>query len=178
MDGSWADQPGALIHTDAEDEAEDGNLASIPSRKPAPRAKGKAPAATRKPAAPAKKVPPTRTARGKRKAFEDEEDDEEEDEDVIMIEDDDEEEEDEESLFVKPAASRTTTRKPAARKPAAKAPARTASPKKTTARATKQSTLNFSQSSTPRGQPPASTTRGRKLLEPVRSINRQTRNLH
>jgi double-strand break repair protein MRE11 len=157
LDGEWADQPGALMHTDAEEEDED-----VAPKKPAPRARAGAAATSQKKAAAPKKAPPAKPARGRRKVFEEEED-EEEDEDVIMVDDDDDEEDD--ALFVKP--SRTTVRKPAA-----KAPARAKSPvKKAPARATKQSTLNFSQSqtSTRRSQQPsrAARTTAKKVQEPV-----------
>ncbi|KAF2189716.1 DNA repair exonuclease [Zopfia rhizophila CBS 207.26] len=159
MDGEWADQPGALIHTDAEDEDDEDDLASIPPKKPAARGRGKAAGTTRKTAAAPKKAPAAKGGRGKKKVVEEDEDDDE-DGDVIMIDEDDDEE-DEESLFVKP--SRTTVKKPAAR-----ASTRAKSPvKKTTTRGpTKQSTLNFSQTSTQRSQASARAPRGRKAQEP------------
>ncbi|KAF2746445.1 hypothetical protein M011DRAFT_404190 [Sporormia fimetaria CBS 119925] len=179
FDGSWADQPGALIHTDAEDEGGDGDLASIPPKKPA--AKGRAKAATqtqKKTAAPKKTVAPkkapAKATRGRRQIFEEEEDDEVDDDDVIMLDDDDdeeEEEENEETLFVKqPRAAPKRAPARAAAKPAAKAPARTKSPpKKPAARSTRQTTLDFSQSQAPtrRAQPAKTTARGRKVQEPV-----------
>jgi len=162
LDGEWADQPGALIHSEGEAEQdEDGEeLGSIPPKPPAARGRGKAAATTRKAAAAPKKAPARGGARAKKKAVEDDED---EDEDVVMIDDDDEEEE-EDDLFVKP--TRATAKKPAAKA----APKRAASPvKKTPARAAakKQSTLSFSQPATQGSQVNGSS---RKVQEPVRLI--------
>ncbi|KAF2255815.1 DNA repair exonuclease [Trematosphaeria pertusa] len=166
VDGPWEDQPGALIHTDAEDE-DDNDVASVPPKKGAARGRGKAAGTTRKSAAAAKKTPAAKGGRGKRRVVEEEEDDVDDDGDAIMITSSGDSEEDEEALFVKP--SRTTAKKPVARAPArAKSP-----PKKTpTSRArapasTKQSTLNFSQASTQRSQAPrAAATRAKKVQEP------------
>ncbi|KAF2276211.1 DNA repair exonuclease [Westerdykella ornata] len=159
MDGEWADQPGALIHTDAEDNNDDEDLAAIAPKKPAPRGKGKAATETQKKKAPApRKAAPARGVRGKKKVVEEDEDEDEEDEDVIMVDDDDEEEEEEEeTLFVKP--TKTTTRK---------APARTKSPPKRAAgrTAAKQTTLNFSQTSTRRSQAPARAAKSKRVQEP------------
>ncbi|KAF2018894.1 DNA repair exonuclease [Aaosphaeria arxii CBS 175.79] len=143
FDGEWADQPGALIHTDAEDDGQEA-LGNIAPKKPAARGRAKASGTTR--ATATKKAPAaTKTTRGKRRVFEEESDDDE-DPDIVMVDDNDEEEE-EEALFVKP--SRTTAKKPAAKSSKAPAPAR-----KPAARATKQSTLNFaSQPATQRSQP-------------------------
>jgi double-strand break repair protein MRE11 len=157
MDGHWADEPGALIHTDGEGEDEDENLASLPPKKPAARSRGKAAATTRKSAATTKKAPAPRGGRGKKKAVEEDEE-EDDDGDVIMLDDDDED--DDEDLFVKPTRS-------TAKKSAPRVSTRVKSPpaKTTTARApAKQSTLNFSQPSTQRGRTTA--TKGRKIHEP------------
>ena len=165
MDGDWADQPGALIHTDNEAEDDGEDLTSLPAKKPAARGRGKAAAATRKPAVAPKKAPVAK-GRGKKKVVEEEEDDEDEDEDVLMVDDDDdEEEEDDDALFVKP--SRAATRKPAAKPVSrAKSPVKKAAPK---AKApVKQSTLNFSsQASTQRGQPTRAPPSRVKVQEPV-----------
>jgi double-strand break repair protein MRE11 len=165
MDGDWADQPGALIHTDNEAEDDGEDLTSLPAKKPAARGRGKAAAATRKPAVAPKKAPVAK-GRGKKKVVEEEEDDEDEDEDVLMVDDDDdEEEEDDDALFVKP--SRAATRKPAAKPVSrAKSPVKKAAPK---AKApVKQSTLNFSsQASTQRSQPTRAPPSRVKVQEPV-----------
>jgi double-strand break repair protein MRE11 len=187
FDGSWADQPAALVRSDNEGEKEDDeSLASIPTTKAASRGRGKAAGTTRQTAAATKKAAPKKAApaakggRGKKKVIEEEEDSD--DEDVIMIDDDDgeevleeeEEEEEEDSaedLFV------ASQKKPPARKPAArttKTPARAKSPAKktSTARAKASATqtkLNFSQALTQRSQPTrAGSSRGKKVVqEPV-----------
>jgi double-strand break repair protein MRE11 len=160
MDGEWADQPGALIHTDNEAEDDGEDLTSLPAKKPATRGRGKAAATTtRKPAAAPKRVPAAK-GRGKKKVVEEDEDDEDEDGDIPM-ENDDDEEEDDDALFVKP--SRTATRKPA---PRAKSPAKKAASK---AKApVKQSTINFSsQASTQRNQATRAPPSRKKVQEPV-----------
>lgn len=169
MDGSWADQPAALIRSEGEDDNDDNaSVASAPARKPAARRRGgKATSTTRQPAKVMKKAAPAAKGRGaKRQAFE-EEDDEDEDGDVVMISDD--EESDQETMFVasqkKPAPKKATTTKTSTR---AKSP-----PKKATARAkapaaSKQSTLSFSQAGIQRSQPGRSTTaRTKMVVEPV-----------
>ena len=135
LDGEWGDQPGALIHSDAEEDEDDDDAASLASTVTA--AKGRGRAAPKKTAAAAKKATTagTKSGRGKKKVVED--DSEEEDEDVVMVVSDDE---DESQLFVKPAAPARGVKKTTAAKtaPAAKrAPARAA--------AKSQSKLNFSQ---------------------------------
>lgn len=163
--GPWEENPGALIHTDAEEE-EDG-LTTVRSKKPAPvRGKGKAAATTRPTAAPAKKAPAARGGRGKKTIMEEEED--VVDEDIVMISSENEEES-EEDLFVR-------DRRTIAKKPPARAPARTKSPPKKTAAtrtrapATKQSTLNFSQTSSQRSAPRTAASRAKKAFEPVSSV--------
>jgi double-strand break repair protein MRE11 len=159
MDGEWADQPGALIHTDNEAEDDGEESASLPAKKPATRGRGKAAATTRKPAAAPKRVPATK-GRGKKKVVEEDEDDEDEDGDIPM-EDDDDEEEDDDALFVKP--SRTATRKPAprAKSPVKKAASRAKAP-------AKQSTINFSsQAATQRSQATRAPPSRKKVQEPV-----------
>ncbi|KAJ4367679.1 meiotic recombination [Neocucurbitaria cava] len=168
FDGPWADQPAALIRSDDEGEKDDDeSLASVPA-KPAARGRGKAAATSRQTIAATKKATPVaKGGRGKRKIVEEEEDDEDDDGDIVMISDDDDESA--EDLFVKPA------KKAPARKAAAKAPARAKSPAKKTAStrakapaASKQSTLNFSQTPSQRSQPTRATpARGRKAVEPV-----------
>lgn len=160
MDGEWVDQPGALIHTDADDDDEDN--ASVIAPKAAVRGRGKAAGTTRKTAAATKKAPAARGGRGKKVVEEEEDEEEEADDDVIMLDDDDDEE-DEEQLFVKPKPTRA-----APKKPLAKAPTRAKSPvKKTTARTAKQSTLDFSQASTQRSKAPVRAARGKKMQELV-----------
>jgi double-strand break repair protein MRE11 len=172
-DGHWADDPGARIRPldDADEDVEDVSLASVSTKKPVARGRGKATGTTRVLAAATKKkaAPAAKGGRGKNKVVVEEEEEEEDDDggDVIMLSDDDEESD--EAIFV------PETKKVPARKPAAKAPARARSPAKktTTARAkataaSKQSTLNFSQPSTQRSQPtrtPAA--RSKKVAEPV-----------
>jgi double-strand break repair protein MRE11 len=166
-DGHWADDPGALIRPidEEEDDGDDASLASVPTRTPAARGRGKTAGTTRKTAAATKKaMPATKSARGKKKVVEEEEDDDD-DEDVIMVSDDDEESEDA-VLFV-PEVKKAPAKKPAARAPArAKSPAKKATTSRAKAPAAKQSTLNFSQTqrSQPTRAPPA---RGRKVAEPV-----------
>ncbi|KAJ9667561.1 meiotic recombination [Coniosporium apollinis] len=157
LDGEWADQPGALMHSEgeAEQDEEEEELGSIPPKPPAARGRGKVAATTRKAAAAPKKAPARGGAWAKKKVVEEDED---EDEDVVMVDDDDEEEEDD--LFVKP--THATAKKPAAKA----APKRAVSPvKKTPARAAakKQSTLGFSQPATQRSQVNGSS---RKVQEP------------
>ena len=157
MQGSWADQPAALIHSENEAENDDADLTSLPAKKSAARGRGKATGTTRKPAKAPKKAP---AGRGKKQVIEEEDDEDEEDEDIIMLDDNDDDEED---LFVKPIrkpATKTTAR--------AKSPAKKVAPK---ARApAKQSTLNFSQAPTQRSQPArAAPSRARKVQEPVRT---------
>jgi double-strand break repair protein MRE11 len=166
-DGHWADDPGALIRPVDDDEEDEDNdsLASVPTKKPAARGRGKAAGTTRQTAAATKTKAPlaAKSVRGKKKVVEEEEDDDDDD-DVIMVSDNDEESDD--AVFVSEA------KKAPAKKPATRAPARAKSPaKKTTASrakapAAKQSTLNFSQ--TPRSQPTrAPPARGKKVAEPV-----------
>lgn len=193
FDGSWADQPAALIRSDNEGEKDDDeSLASITTKKAAPRGRGKAAGTSRATAAAAKKAAPKKAApvaraiggRGKKKAVVEEEESDN-DEDVIMIDDDDDEEvpeeDDEDSaedLFV------ASQKKPPARKAAArmttKPPAKAKSPaKKTTTTRVKagsaatQTKLNFSQTLTQRSQPTrAAPSRGKKAVqEPVSDDN-------
>lgn len=172
-DGPWANDPGALIRPvdggDDNDFRDDASVASVTTKKPAARGRGKA-AGTMRQTAAAKKKTPTPAAkggRGKKKIVEEEEDEEEED--VIMLSDDDEESD--EGMFVPEVKKKAPAKKTAA----AKAPARAKSPAKkpTTSRAkapttSKQSTLNFSQPASQRSQPTrTSAARGKKAAEPV-----------
>ncbi|KAL8989212.1 MAG: hypothetical protein Q9169_008407 [Polycauliona sp. 2 TL-2023] len=131
-DGSWADQPIALLVSE-DDEQEDDDDVVAPTK-----GRGRA-AATKKAAAPAKKAAPAKGGRGKKKVVE-----ESEDEDVHMIDSDEEEDN---SLFVKPSAPARVTKKPAPRKasPAKRAPA--APRRAAAAKSQTQSRLDFSQPS-------------------------------
>lgn len=173
--GHWSDDPSALIRPDegVEGNAEDTPLAPAAAKKPAARGRGKPAGTTHKTPVATKKAPApvTKNTRGKRKAFE-EEDDEDED-DVVMGSDNDEESDDavsDDAVFV------SEVKKAPAKKAAAKAPARAkSSPKqapaaRAKASASKQSTLNFSQTSTQRSQPTRTRTpaaRSKKAAEPV-----------
>ncbi|MCJ1286366.1 meiotic recombination [Xylographa opegraphella] len=152
IDGDWGDQPGALIHSDIEDAADDvDDNPSLASTVTAAKGRGrgapkKAVATTRKAAA---AVP--KTTRGNKQIVEDDSDEEEND--VVMVDAD----EDDNEIFVKPAATARGPRKPAAPKAVAarkRAPARAAAT---------QSKLNFSQ--------PASQVSGKgkgKAVQPIR----------
>ena len=133
LDGEWGDQPGALIHSDVEDEDDEDDAAT-----PVPTGRGKA--AAKKVVA--KKAPVTKSARGKKRAVEEESD--EEDQDVMLLDS-----EEDSGLFVKSSA-------PAARKAAAptiRKAAAAPAPKRGAARAaTQQSKLNFSQASQPKAK--------------------------
>ena len=138
IDGSWSDQPAAIVRSDIDDE--DDNDSDEPATKPT--AKGREKAAPKKAAASVKKPAPARNSRSKKKVVESED---EEDEDVVMIDSD----EDESQLFVKQEPPTRGTKKEAPAKAPAKAPA----PKRAPARAVankggKQSQLNFSQAAT------------------------------
>jgi double-strand break repair protein MRE11 len=170
FEGPWVDQPGALVRSDNEAEKEDDeSLASIPSKKAAPRGRGKAAGTTRQTATATKKTAPAaKGGRGKKKVVEEEEESDEVDNgDVIMIDDDDEESD---GMLVS-SQKKAPAKKPVAK---AKAPARAKSPVKKAAPAkaktlATQSKLNFSQTPTPRSQPtrPAAS-RGKKVVqEPV-----------
>jgi double-strand break repair protein MRE11 len=178
-DGSWTEQPGALIRSDDEGDMDDVAVPSVPSRKPAARGRGKAVATTRPTATATKKAAPiARGGRGSKKVVEEEEEEEVEEDadgDAIMIsEDDDESAED---LFVKqkkapakkPIAARAPAKAPAKASTKAKSPVKKTPVTQTRAPATsKQTTLSFSQTPTQRSQPTRTTaSRSRKLAEPV-----------
>ncbi|KAL8912534.1 MAG: hypothetical protein Q9171_002475 [Xanthocarpia ochracea] len=135
-DGSWEDQPIALIVSEDDAQEDENDAASTVG--PAKR-RGKA-AATKKAAGPVKKAAPVKGGRGKKKVVEEES----EDEDIVMVDSD----EDENELFVKPAVPTRATKKPAARK--ASPPKRAAAAPRGSGRAaaTKtQAKLDFSQPS-------------------------------
>jgi double-strand break repair protein MRE11 len=172
-DGHWADDPGARIRSleNADDDDEEVSLASVLTKKPAARGRGKAASTARAPTAAAKKkpAPAAKGGRGKKQVVEDEEEEEADDDDgdVIMLSDDDEESD--EAIFV-PETKKAPARKPAARATArVKSPARKApAPRAKATTTSKQSTLNFSQPSSLRSQPtrnPAA--RSKKAAEPV-----------
>ena len=150
LDGEWADQPGALVRSDPEDNDDAADNGSVPPVTTAARGRGKA-AATRKPAAPVKQAAAATRGRGKKQVVEE---DSEDNNDVVMAES-----EEEPSLFVSQA---TSTRGPKKAAPAKKAaePARRTAPRKTTTAPAKQSQLNFS-------QPATQTTRKAKVPEVV-----------
>lgn len=172
FDGSWAEQPAALVRSDNEEEkGDDTSRPTAPPKRPSARGRGQAIGTTRQ-AAPISRnaAPATKGGRAKKKVVEveEEEDDDDDDDDnggdVVMISDDDEESA--EDLFVR--SSRTSA-------PAKKRPARKKSPAKMPATsrakgsaAAKQSTLNFSQQPVVRRQAtrPA-VARGKKVAEPV-----------
>lgn len=143
MDGDWEDQPGATVHSDAEEDDDNESVITTTATRGASRGRGRgrggrggaAPTTRMAAAAPKKSVALARGGRGKKKVVEEEDDDEESDAQMVL---NDDEEEDEETLFVKPPA-----------KSRAKTPASRAAPKATTrkAAAPRQSTLNFSQPS-------------------------------
>lgn len=158
LDGSWAEQPGAVIPSDASSEEEE---VAQPKTK-ATRGRGKAAGTTRKAAAPVKKAAPAKktATRSRKQPIEEESESEN---DVIMLDDDDEEDgvipdvvddEDDDELFVREAPKK---RGPA-KAPAKSAPKRAASPPKRKAptRSTaaksaggRQTTLSFSQTPAP-----------------------------
>jgi double-strand break repair protein MRE11 len=175
LDGEWADQPAALIHSESEGEAEvDEEEAPVRGSTARGRGRGRgakaATATTRKTTVATKKAAPPSAPRGRgKKKIVEEEDEDESDVQMVTIEDDDEEEEEEDNIFVKPT-------KTAAKKPAAKVTTRqTASPIKKPAparrapAAVKQSTLNFSQSTQRTTQP----SRASKPIEIVSCMTRK-----
>jgi double-strand break repair protein MRE11 len=174
-DGAWAEQPGALIRSDSENEPdEDASPVAAAAKKPAARGRGKAVGATRQSAAASRKAAPAaKGGRGKKKVVQEE--DEEEDSDLIMVSAPEDPDEDSETVFVPETKKKAPVRKPAA---ASRAPARAKSPAKKpatrTKAPTKQATLNFSQPATQRSQPaPTPVSRSRKVAEPVGNIPNQ-----
>jgi double-strand break repair protein MRE11 len=180
MDGSWAEQPAALVQSDSNGEEDDDDVVQ-PKTKATRGRGGKATGTTRKTAAATKKAAPAKkTTARKRQPIEEES---EEEDDVIMVdsdEDDDmadplEDEEEDEDLFVKqaPPKKKAPTKAPAksaakraASPPKRKTPARSTAAKATSAR---QTTLSFSQTPAPSQAPRATGVRGgRKAKEPVR----------
>jgi double-strand break repair protein MRE11 len=166
FDGSWANQPAALVCSDNDgSKCDDTTRAAVPPKMPTARGRMKSVGTTRQATVIPKKPAPTmRGGRGKKKVVEEEEEDEDDNNgDVVMISGDDEESS--EDLFVR--SSRKSV--PAKRPTRAKSPAKKTSnlrPKLPTT--TKQSTLNFSQTPAVRNQAsrPAAV-RGKKIAEPV-----------
>lgn len=141
FDGSWEDQPAAIIHSDYEAHEDEEDAASVMAP---PKARGKM-AGTKKAAAPAKKAAPAKGGRGRKKVVEQSEE-EEEDNDILMVDSDGEESQ----LFVQPAAPKRSTQKAAARKasPVKKAPTTRGSGRARGGAAAKsQAKLDFSQPS-------------------------------
>ncbi|KAL8830699.1 MAG: hypothetical protein Q9191_001281 [Dirinaria sp. TL-2023a] len=136
LNGEWEVQPGALYHSEDEDGVSEEDAT------PAPKAtKGRGKAAAPRRAATTRKVGPAKSGRGKKKVVE--EDESEDDDDVLML---DGEEDDESELFIKPAASTRAVKKQPARKAAE--PAKRTTTRAAPSKSAKQSTLNFSQTST------------------------------
>lgn len=141
FDGSWEDQPAAIIHSDYEAHEDEEDAASVMAP---PKGRGKM-AGTKKAAAPAKKAAPAKGGRGRKKVVEQSEE-EEEDNDILMVDSDGEESQ----LFVQPAAPKRSTQKAAARKasPVKKAPTTRGSGRARGGAAAKsQAKLDFSQPS-------------------------------
>ncbi|KAL8956950.1 MAG: hypothetical protein Q9193_005657 [Seirophora villosa] len=141
FDGSWEDQPAAIIHSDYEAQEDEEDAASVMAP---PKGRGKM-AGTKKAAAPAKKAAPAKGGRGRKKVVEQSEE-EEEDNDILMVDSDGEESQ----LFVQPAAPKRSTQKAAARKasPVKKAPTTRGSGRARGGAAAKsQAKLDFSQPS-------------------------------
>jgi double-strand break repair protein MRE11 len=157
LDGDWEDQPAALVHTESEGEAEEDEEADeILAKGVSGRGRGRGRGAkatattTRKAAAAPKKAVAAPRGRGKKKVVEDDDDDES---DVQMINGDDDEDEGEDEIFVKP--SKSTAKTPATKATARRAvpPAKKPAPARRAAATTKQSTINFSQSTQRATQP-------------------------
>lgn len=126
FDGTWEDQPGALIHSDnedgdpAEEEAGEGGAAPARSRASATtstrgrgRGRGRGASTTARGAAKA-----TTAAKGRKKQVVSEEESEADDDDVVMLEDEDEDnaaddisdDDDSQALFVKQPRAATSSR--------------------------------------------------------------------
>ncbi|KAL5450572.1 hypothetical protein PMIN07_000089 [Paraphaeosphaeria minitans] len=160
IDGHWADSPDAVPHADDGQDEED---APVVKTKKAARGRGKAgtttqtAAATKKKPAAAKKAPAPRATRGKKTLVAVEESDDDDDDDVIMVDEvyhepvEQPDSGSEEDLLVgqkKRATSKTISRATHAKSPVKKSTASATRTRKIPE--TKQSTLNFSQSSTQR----------------------------
>ncbi|KAI9726763.1 MAG: meiotic recombination [Chrysothrix sp. TS-e1954] len=148
-DGEWADQPGAIIRSEAEDQdeaEEESNLGSVPPKPSNGRGRGRgrggASTSARNSQATARKTkgsakPPAKSTKSKRNSVESEGDVEEAD--VVMIDDDDEADE----PPVPRRNGKTATQAPTRAK-------RNASPKKKLP--AQQATLSFSQPATQKGK--------------------------
>ena len=139
LDGEWADQPGALVRSDPDNDDDAGENGSIPPTTGAARGRGKATAPKKLPTT-AKRAAPVVKSRGKKQVVEEES--EEEENDVVMAES-----EEEPSLFLSQATSARGTKKAAPARKAA-SPTRRTAPRKATSTSAKQSKLNFSQPAT------------------------------
>ena len=136
LNGEWEQQPAAIIRSDLEDEEDSDATRPVSKTK----TNGRAKAAPKKNAAPARKpAAPSKNPRGKKKIVESESEEEEE-EDVVMIDPD----EDESQLFVEQAPPTRGSKKSAPEK----APAPKRAPARAAASKIKQSQLNFSQPAT------------------------------
>ena len=131
--GAWEVQPGALYHSEDEDEVSEEDATPAPKA-----ARGRGRAAAPKKAATTRKAAPAKTGRGKKVM---EEENSEDEEDVIMLDGD---EDDESELFIKPAASSRAGKKSPTRK-AAESAKRTTTRAAPSSKSARQSTLNFSQ---------------------------------
>ncbi|KZF19486.1 DNA repair exonuclease [Xylona heveae TC161] len=140
LDGDWADQPGALIHSENEMQEDEDDVPPLRSPNRPARGRGRTTASATRTSTGAKKTTAAKPAgtRGRKKPVEESED---QDQDIIMLEEDDEEED---PPLPKPTSSR-------GRATATRANRRAASPEKRTSRASaassmRQTRLNFSQS--------------------------------
>ncbi|KAI9885683.1 MAG: TTAGGG repeat binding factor [Watsoniomyces obsoletus] len=166
LDGEWADQPGAVIHSEHEqDNNEADDAASVQSTTPAPRGRGgRGRGARARGGSTRGKSTSTAAARGtgrsrKKVIDEDEEEEQAEDSDVVMLDDDDNEEDEDEEERPPPKLTRTTRKTAAPKAPARgkAASAAAATTKRTSTRAAagasgattgRQAKLNFSQATT------------------------------
>lgn len=163
FDGSWEDQPAAIIHSDYEAQEDEEDAASVMAP---PKGRGKV-AGTTKAAAPAKKAAPAKGGRGRKKVVEQSEE-EEEDNDILMVDSDGEESQ----LFVQPAAPKRSTQRAAARKasPVKKAPTTRGSGRARGGAAAKsQAKLDFSQPSfsQPRSQANGTSTKVQQIHDDI-----------
>jgi double-strand break repair protein MRE11 len=181
LDGSWEDQPGALIHTDAEDNDDNSNEDDVvpPARAPATRGRGRGARATttsargrgaKTAATTTRKTATTKkptsvssskatTSRSKKSTIpsdddgEEEEEEEEELSDAMAVDSNDDAESDSQALFVGQTTARKATAA-ATRKP----PARAAATK------TKQSTLSFASQANQ-----SKSARGKRVVDEISS---------
>ncbi|KAI5273503.1 DNA repair exonuclease [Aureobasidium subglaciale] len=175
MDGTWADDPGAIIRSDDEP-AEEGQETAPPKTKATRGRGGKAAGTTRKTTAATKKAAPSKktTTRARKAPIEEESDSE--DDDVIMLDDDDEDvpdvddEDEEDDLFVKEAPKKRAPAKAVAKSTSKRAasPVKRKAPARSTAKApaARQTTLSFSQTPAPSQARTTGARAGRKAPGP------------